>query len=80
VHCRDFIRQRLICTMDIGVFGSVWVGNRSDMHTFTDFNTKHVCRNFDQIREWARLNQMQGQPEDFLELPGEDVKVSEFAP
>jgi hypothetical protein len=69
-----------MCTMDIGVFGSVRVGNRSDMHTFTDFNTKHVCRNFDQIREWARLNQMQGQPEDFLELPGEDVKVSEFAP
>jgi hypothetical protein len=66
--------------MDIGVFGSVWVGKRTDVHTFTDFNTKHVCRNFDQIREWARLNQMPDQPGDFLELPGEDVKVSEFAP
>lgn len=28
-HCLDFIRQRLMCSVDVGVFGSVWV-NKTD--------------------------------------------------
>jgi hypothetical protein len=79
-HCLDFIRQRLMCTMDIGVFGSVWV-DRTDPRPFVDFNTKHVCRNFEEIKEWAQGHQVEEQlPEDFWELPGDDVYIWEAAP
>ncbi|KIW07025.1 uncharacterized protein PV09_01919 [Verruconis gallopava] len=79
-HCLDIIRQRLMCTMDTSVFGSVWV-DRNDPRPFTDFNTKHVCRDFEQIREWAEDHQLgDDTPEDFLELPGEDVYVWDVAP
>jgi len=65
-HCLDIIRQKLMCSVDIGVFGSVWV-NRTDPHPFTDFKTKHVCRNFEDVREWAEKNQMYDEnlPDDF---------------
>ena len=79
-HCLDFLRQRLMCTIDIGVFGSVWV-NTTNPHTFVDFNTKHVCRDFDAIREWARDHQVPDDlPDDWLEMPGEDVHIWEAAP
>jgi hypothetical protein len=69
-----------MCTVDIGVFGSVWV-NKTSPHPFVDFNTKHVCRNFGQVREWAENNQMDEYvPVDFWELPGEDVHVWDVAP
>lgn len=68
-----------MCSMDIGVFGSVWV-DETDPVPFVDFNTKHVCRNFEAIREWARDNQISEQlPKDWLELPGEGVKVWDAA-
>ena len=70
-----------MCTMDTGVFGSVWVGNHTDPHLFVDFNTKHVCRNFEAIRAWAERNQIPEELErDYWELPGPDVRVWEKAP
>ena len=79
-HCLDIVRQRLMCTVDTGVFGSVWV-NRTDPHTFVDFNTKHVCKNFDVIRRWAERNQMpKDLPMNFWEMPGDDVYVWDKAP
>jgi hypothetical protein len=70
-----------MCTMDTDVFGSVWVGNRTDPKLFVDFNTKHVCKNFDGIREWAEQNQMPASgPEDFYEPPGEETRISRWAP
>ena len=69
-----------MCTMDIGVFGSVWV-NRTNPHPFVDFNTQHVCRDFNAIREWAREHQIAAEiPDDLLEMPTEDVVVWESAP
>jgi hypothetical protein len=66
--------------MDIGVFGSVWV-NRTDLHPFVDFNTKHVCKKLEQIPEWVEENQMEKDlPEDFWERLGEDGFVWEVAP
>ncbi|KAE9368375.1 hypothetical protein N431DRAFT_347475 [Stipitochalara longipes BDJ] len=80
-HCVDFIRQRLMCTMDTDVFGSVWVGNRTSASLFVDFNTKHVCKNFDDIRSWAEKNQMpELGPEDFWEPPDENTRISRWAP
>jgi len=79
-HCLDILRQRLTCSLDIGVFGSVWV-NRTDPHPFVDFNTKHVCRNFDEIRAWAEKNQIEYPlPSDYWEPIGDDVYVWEKAP
>lgn len=65
-----------MCMMDIGVFGFVWVGNHSDPEPFIDSNTKHICRNFEEIRAWAEEHQMPTTlPEEFWEMPGEDVNV-----
>lgn len=69
-----------MCTMDTGVFGSVWV-DPSDPQPFTDFNTKHVCKNFDSIRAWAERAQIpEHVPDDYWEMPGPDVKIWELAP
>jgi hypothetical protein len=67
--------------MDTDVFGSVWVGNHTDPKLFVDFNTKHVSKNFDDIREWAEKNQMPASgPEDFYEPPTEETNISRWAP
>ena len=50
-----------MCTVDTGVLGQVWVF--PDKPTpFVDFNTKHKCKNFDAIRQWAEDNQLPEQP------------------
>jgi hypothetical protein len=74
------VRQRLMCTVDTDVFGSVWV-NRTNPSPFVDFNTKHVCKNFDAVRDWAERHQIpKDLPQDFWEMPGEDIKVWDVAP
>ncbi|KAK0620542.1 hypothetical protein B0T14DRAFT_586967 [Immersiella caudata] len=81
-HCVDFIRQRLMCDVDIGVFGSVWV-NRTDPRPFVDFNTRHVCRDFEAVRAWAERHQVDdgdGLPGDFWEPIGEGTYVWDVAP
>ena len=44
-----------MCTADYGVLGQWWV---KDVGPFVDFNTKHKCKNFDDIREWAKRHQV----------------------
>jgi hypothetical protein len=59
-----------MCFPDIGVFGSVWVRNGTHIRPFVDFNTEHMCMNFDQIREWAQERQIAEEvPPDFMEDP-----------
>ncbi len=50
-HCIDMIRQRLTCTADIGLVTAVWVDGYSE--PYPDFSTRHQCRDFDKIRDWA---------------------------
>jgi Mycotoxin biosynthesis protein UstYa len=73
-HCLDILRQQLMCTVDTGVLGQVWVAqpdgpNPHGSHDgavttampvmpFVDFNTKHQCKNFDAIRKWAEVRQL----------------------
>jgi hypothetical protein len=67
--------------MDIGVFGAVWVHNATHLRPFVDFNTKHVCRNFNAIRAWAEERQIpEVVPEDLIEEPGEGVKILDEFP
>jgi len=52
-HCLDTIRQQLMCNADYGVLGMVHI---KDYTPFIDFGTEHTCRNFDDIREWAKAH------------------------
>jgi hypothetical protein len=73
-----------MCNVDIGVFGSVWVHSKSEgLRTFVDFNTKHTCRNFEDVKAWAQEHQMtEDLPLSWLEPPHpeEGTKIWEGAP
>jgi hypothetical protein len=60
-HCLDMLRQVIMCQPDTGVFGQYWV--EAINGTFVDFQTKHKCKNFDEIRDWVVDHQVS---EDFL--------------
>ncbi|KAG9571559.1 hypothetical protein KCU79_g1, partial [Aureobasidium melanogenum] len=72
-HCLDILRQQLMCTVDIGVLGQVWWQSNTMAYpeAYVDFNTRHICRNFEDIRIWAENHQVPAEPlPDFLEPPG----------
>ncbi|KAL4981978.1 hypothetical protein BDW68DRAFT_182986 [Aspergillus falconensis] len=56
-HCLDILRQQLMCTIDVGVLGQIWI-HPENPRPFVDFNTEHVCRNFEDIRAWAESHQL----------------------
>ncbi|KKY30446.1 putative tat pathway signal sequence [Diaporthe ampelina] len=65
------IRQTLMCNPDTGVLGQVWFDQDSPT-AFPDFNTKHKCKNFDDISRWAIENQepLPGAlPDDYMKEP-----------
>lgn len=79
-HCLDILRQQLMCTVDIAVLGKVW-WNRDAPVPFPDFNTKHKCRNYDAIRQWAEERQAPFvQPPDYLMPPRSMEDVLESMP
>lgn len=49
-HCLETVRQQLVCAADFNLLGYVHV---QDAHPMPDFATQHVCRNFEDIRQWA---------------------------
>ncbi|KAI3393923.1 hypothetical protein diail_3485 [Diaporthe ilicicola] len=70
-HCLDTIRQTLMCTADTGVLGQVWFDHESPT-AFPDFNTKHKCKNFDDISRWAVAHQEavpDSLPDDYMKEP-----------
>lgn len=82
-HCLDILRQQLMCTVDIGVLGQVWYQPESSEapQAFVDFNTRHTCRNFEDVRRWAEERQMPVEvPGDFLEPPKEGDRVYSEVP
>jgi len=71
-HCLDIIRQQLMCSVDIGVMGQVWFqpASAEGPEAYVDFNTKHVCRNFEAVRDWAEKHQIPERvADDFLQPP-----------
>lgn len=77
-HCLDIIRQQLMCTVDIGVLGQVWFQPASAEYpeAYVDFNTEHVCRNFDAVRQWAEEHQVpERTQQDFLEPPKKGDRI-----
>ncbi|KAJ6091962.1 hypothetical protein N7467_003931 [Penicillium canescens] len=74
-HCLDILRQELMCTVDSGVLGQIWIYPENP-EPYVDFNTKHRCKNFDAVRRWAEANQLpQDPPSDFLEPPAEGDRI-----
>ncbi|KAF7884127.1 uncharacterized protein EAF01_011550 [Botrytis porri] len=74
-QCLDIIRQQLMCTVDIGVMGKIWVHPEAP-EAYQDFNTKHRCRDFDAVKIWAEQRQVPADvPADFLQQPEEGETV-----
>jgi len=79
-HCLDIVRQRLMCTVDTGLLGQVWVYPAAPQ-AFPDFNTVHMCKDFEAVRRWAELRQLpQTVPGDFLVPPAEGDRIYEEIP
>lgn len=55
-HCLDILRQVIMCQPDTGVFGAYFVEDIGE--PFVDFNTKHKCKNFDELKDWVTEHQM----------------------
>ncbi|KAF7563317.1 hypothetical protein G7046_g791 [Stylonectria norvegica] len=73
-HCLDTVRQVLMCNVDTSVLGQVWVAsdNPEDPIAFPDFNTRHVCKNYEAVKDWAEKLQappVDEVPDDFLAQP-----------
>ncbi|EMD59335.1 hypothetical protein COCSADRAFT_101412 [Bipolaris sorokiniana ND90Pr] len=68
-HCLDTIRQVLMCNPDVGVLGQVWWQPDSEPEPmpFVDFNTKHRCRDYKAIRQWAEEHQLPPETEVDME-------------
>ena len=50
-HCIEILRLNIQCNADIGVFTLYMV--EGDPLAWPQLNSKHVCRNFDSVRQWA---------------------------
>ncbi|KAL2137767.1 hypothetical protein VTI28DRAFT_8324 [Corynascus sepedonium] len=53
-HCLETLRMNLMCQADVGVFTFKVYPELGDDDPWPDFSTVHTCRNFDDIRDWAR--------------------------
>lgn len=74
-HCLDTLRQVLMCNVDTGVLGQVWYGHAEGTQAFPDFQSRHKCKNFDEIRDWAVALQappVDKLPEDYMKVPVAD--------
>ncbi|KAK8066242.1 hypothetical protein PG997_012989 [Apiospora hydei] len=71
-HCLDTLRQVLMCNVDTGVLGQVWYDHPEGPQAFPDFQSRHKCKNFDAVRDWAVALQappVEELPEDFMKAP-----------
>jgi hypothetical protein len=64
-----------MCTADIGLLGLFWIEGKG---AFVDFNIKHKCKNFDDIRQWAEHRQFWPTSEDWTEIRSGDIILPEI--
>jgi len=58
-----------MCTVDMGVLGQVW-WDKEQPKAYPDFNTRHKCRDFEAVRQWAEKHQAPTEvPSDYLKAP-----------
>jgi len=61
-----------MCQVDVGLLGQIWWDKESP-EAFPDFGTKHMCRDFEYVRQWAEDHQAPEKiPEDYLRPPREE--------
>lgn len=53
-HCIEILRMNLMCMADVNVFTFHPVEGKEGY--WPDYESKHVCRNFEGIQSWAREN------------------------
>ncbi|KAF2650826.1 hypothetical protein K491DRAFT_608121 [Lophiostoma macrostomum CBS 122681] len=58
-HCIEILRMNLMCLSDVNVFTFHNVPGVKDASP--DYESHHVCRNFDQLKQWANDNAMPSQ-------------------
>ncbi|KAE8380419.1 hypothetical protein BDV26DRAFT_290346 [Aspergillus bertholletiae] len=59
-HCIEMLRQFLMCHADTNLVSANWVAGREK--PYPNFNTKHTCRDFDAIVDWAWDHQIPIKP------------------
>jgi len=69
------LRQTLMCNGDVGVMTFNWV--KGHHKPAPDFNTHHVCRNFDRIQSWASSMDRHYLNRDFVK-PDDAVELDDF--
>ncbi|KGO46103.1 Protein of unknown function DUF3328 [Penicillium expansum] len=68
-HCIDMIRQKLMCSPDVGIITYVWA--KGYKHPFPDFNIIHKCRDYSRLLEWVKENDVHGRNvSDLQRVPG----------
>ncbi|KAF9693206.1 hypothetical protein EKO04_008734 [Ascochyta lentis] len=58
-HCIEILRINLMCLSDVNVFTfhpTSEPGKQGMGGYWPDYESEHVCRNFDHIKDWARAN------------------------
>ena len=79
-YCLDIIIQQLMCTIDVGVLGQVWI-HPEEPEAYVDFNTRHMCRNFEVVRRCAEERQIPEMvSDDWFQPPEEGDMVYEEMP
>lgn len=67
-----------MCTADTGLQPFLWVGNPPHSpHAFPDFSRDHKCKNFDDIREWAKQHQGNFEEARFQTPPKGEIVLDE---
>ncbi|CAA7266708.1 unnamed protein product [Cyclocybe aegerita] len=66
-HCVEIIRQSLMCSADVAMITYEWV--KGFPLPYPDFNTKHQCRNYQKILDWANDNAVHIPKEHVTRLP-----------
>ncbi|KAF1949551.1 hypothetical protein CC80DRAFT_540239 [Byssothecium circinans] len=55
-ECIEILRMNLMCQADVSVFTYHSMSGKKD--AVADYESQHVCRNFDKIKQWANENAM----------------------
>jgi hypothetical protein len=55
-HCIEILRMNLMCMADVNVFTFQPVEGKDGY--WPDYESEHVCRNFEHVKEWANANAM----------------------
>ncbi|KAH7918723.1 hypothetical protein BV22DRAFT_899365 [Leucogyrophana mollusca] len=50
-HCIEMVRQNVMCNADVTMITWDWVKGRTS--PYPNFNTRHQCRDFEKILDWA---------------------------